>query len=92
MSLKKDKEKVLGERFSEERIASFLELTAPAGVNTDYHRLERAYRSMVADDFMIFVKLFKASGADINAESTRGETIRQLIESHHDMSDYLEAL
>ena len=92
MTIKKDKQKVLGERFTTERIAGFLDLTAPAGVNIDYHRLERAYRSMVADDFAIFVSLFKERGGDIEATSPRGETIAQLIGEHQSMGDYLKAL
>ena len=39
MSLRKDKEKVLGEIFDEARIATFLDYPAPAGINADFHLL-----------------------------------------------------
>ena len=44
--MKKDKERVQDEVWTEARIRSFLNLQPPAGVNADYHRLQRAYQSM----------------------------------------------
>src|SRR5690606_41940870 len=48
--LRKDKEKVLGEHFDDERIKSFFTYDAPAGIDPDYHLLEKAYRGMRSEE------------------------------------------
>ena len=53
--LLKDKQKVVDEVWTQERIKSFLFVEPPAGVNRDFHRLHKAYQSMRADDFEIFI-------------------------------------
>ena len=59
MSLKKDKEKVLGEVFDDERVRSFLDYQAPTGVSNDFHLLEKAYRGMNIDNFVTFLGFLK---------------------------------
>ena len=39
---RKDKKKVVDEVWTPERVKSFLELQAPAGIDPDFHRLRRA--------------------------------------------------
>lgn len=92
MSLKKDKKKVLGESFSDERIRTFLHITPYAGMSRDYCALERAYRSMIAENFATFVRFFTDEGMDINATNLEGETFMQAISSHRNAEEYLEAL
>lgn len=92
MSLRKDKEKVLGEIFDEERIKTFLEFTAPSGVNADFHLLEKAYRGMRGENFGTFVKLFIESGRNINAIGTEGKTFLQTIKHHRNSEEYVIAL
>lgn len=92
MSLRKDKEKVLGEIFDEARIATFLEFTAPSGVNSDFHLLEKAYRGMRGENFGTFVKLFVESGRDINAIGPDGKTFLQTIKNHRNGEEYVIAL
>lgn len=92
MSLRKDKEKVLGEIFDEERIKTFLAFTAPAGVNADFHLLEKAYRGMRGENFSTFAKLFIESGRDINAVGPEGKTFLQTIKSHRNGEEYVIAL
>jgi len=92
MSLRKDKEKVLGEIFDEERIKTFLAFTAPAGVNEDFHLLEKAYRGMRGENFSTFAKLFIESGRDINAVGPEGKTFLQTIKSHRNGEEYVIAL
>jgi hypothetical protein len=48
---RKDKQKIVDEVWTEERIRSFLDLQPPAGMDADFHRLQRAYQSMRAEDF-----------------------------------------
>ncbi|MGM8227061.1 PA4642 family protein [Cellvibrio sp. ARAG 10.3] len=92
MSLRKDKEKVLGEIFDEARIRTFLDYTAPAGVNADYHLLEKAYRGMRGENFETFVKLFVEAGKDLNAVGPEGKTFLQVIKPHRNSEEYVTAL
>lgn len=92
MSLRKDKEKVLGEIFDEERIKTFLNFTAPTGVNADFHLLEKAYRGMRGENFGTFVKLFVESGRDINVVGNEGKTFLQTIKAHRNSEEYVIAL
>ena len=92
MSLRKDKEKVLGEIFDEERIKTFLDFTAPTGVNADFHLLEKAYRGMRGENFSTFVRLFKDAGRDLNAVGPEGKTFLQTIKDHRNGEEYLLAL
>lgn len=92
MSLRKDKEKVLGEIFDEARIATFLDYPAPAGINADYHLLEKAYRGMRGENFDTFVKLFLAAGKDINAVGPEGKTFLQVVKDHRNGEEYAVAL
>lgn len=92
MSLRKDKEKVLGEIFDEARIRTFLEYKAPAGINTDYHLLEKAYRGMRGENFDTFVRLFVEAGKDLNAIGPEGKTFLQVIKTHRNSEEYTAAL
>jgi hypothetical protein len=92
MSLRKDKEKVLGEIFDEERIKTFLEFTAPAGINADFHLLEKAYRGMRGENFSTFVRLFKDAGRDLNSIGPDGKTFLQTIKPHRNGEEYILAL
>lgn len=92
MSLRKDKEKVLGEIFDEERIKTFLQYPAPAGINADFHLLEKAYRGMRGENFSTFVKLFVEAGHDLNAVGPEGKTFLQTIKNHRNGEEYIIAL
>ena len=81
MSLKKDKGKVLGEVFDDERVRSFLDYQAPAGVSNDFHALEKAYRGMNIDNFVTFLGVFKEAGRDLNATNPDGRHWRKLLVS-----------
>lgn len=92
MSLKKDKQKVLGETFDDERIKTFLDIIPPNGVNADYHCIEVAYRGMHQENFATFVKFFVEAGRDINSRNPQGKTIAQVISEHRHGDDYLEPI
>ena len=92
MSLRKDKEKVLGETFDDARIATFLDYPAPAGVNADYHLLEKAYRGMLGENFKTFVKFFVEAGKDVNAVGPEGKTFLQVVKAHRNGEEYAIAL
>lgn len=92
MALKKDKQKVLGEVFDDERIKTFLEYEAYGSQNPDYHLLEKAYRGMKADNFATFLDFFCEQGHDINAKNQNGINFLQTIHTHGQADDYIAAL
>lgn len=92
MVLKKDKKKVVGEFFDDDRIRGFLDSTPPHGVDADFHMLERAYRGMQPENFATFVKFFVAAGHDLNAKNPQGKTLVELVEQHSASDEYLAAL
>ncbi len=92
MSLKKDKEKVIGERFDDDRIKTFLHVEAYDNISPDFCALEKAYRGMVADNFATFVKFFVEEGLDINATNGEGKTILQIVSEHRQGQEYAAAL
>lgn len=92
MSLKKDKVKVLGEHFDDERIRSFLNIDTTGLNHPDYVILERAYRGMNPENFTTFVGFFVQSGKDINATGPEGKTLLQIVQTHRHGGEYANAL
>ncbi len=92
MSLKKDKQKVLGETFSDERVREFLTGSTVDGEHPDFTALERAYRGMKEDNFATFVTFFVEEGRDINAENANGETFLSVIKAHRHSGPYVATL
>lgn len=92
MSLKKDKQKVLGEHFDDERIKTFLEVEPYGNLSRDYCALEKAYRGMIAENFATFVQFFIAAGMDINATNLEGKTLLQVARTHRNSDAYVAAL
>lgn len=92
MTLKKDKQKVLGEIFDEERVAGFLIGEPPAGVNRDFYLLERAYRGMQAENFATFVQLCTQKGLDLNSPGPYGRSLLAQIEEHRQGGEYADIL
>lgn len=92
MSLRKDKEKVLGEIFTDEKIKVFFDYIPPVDVNGDYHLLEKAYRGMRGENFATFLQMFIAEGRDINAIGPEGKTLLQVIKTHRNGEEYAIAL
>jgi hypothetical protein len=88
MSLRKDKEKVLGEIFTDDKIKVFFDYTPPAGVSGDYHLLEKAYRGMRGENFETFVRMFMEAGRDINSVGPEGKTLLQTIKTHRNGEEY----
>lgn len=92
MSLKKDKKKVLGEVFDDERVKGFLQVEGNGLMDADYLALERAYRGMKAENFETFIRFFNEEGRDINARNTQGKTLLQVISDHRLSKDYIKVL
>jgi len=92
MTLKKDKQQVIGEVFDAGRLRGFLEVAPPAGVDPDYHILEKAYRGMGAENFATFLELFIAAGRNPRARNPAGQTLAEVIAGHRHAGPYLAAL
>lgn len=90
--LKKDKKKVLGEVFDDERVRSFLNYLPPEGVDADFHVLERAYRGMNIENFETFLNFFCAAKRNINATNQYGQTILGIVSRHRHGGEYGDAL
>lgn len=92
MALKKDKQKVLGETFDDERVKGFLDVKNVGDTDTDFVALERAYRGMKADNFATFVKFFVEDGKNINCVNSDGDSFLQMISLHRHSAPYVSAL
>ena len=91
-TLKKDKQKILGEIFDDARIKTFLDFDAPEGVDADFHILEKAYRGMGAENFSTFLKFFIEAGRNLRAENTQGQTLLDIVSAHKQGKEYISAL
>lgn len=90
--MRKDKEKVLDEVWTEDRVREFLDVQPPKGVNADFHMLLKAYQSMRAEDFEIFISMFLDKGHDINATDDRGRTVLNYASEHRNSGEFVEIL
>ena len=65
--MRKDKEKVIDEVWTEDHVKSYLNVRSHDGTSEDFHMLLKAYQSMRASDFELFVKFFLGEKRDLNA-------------------------
>lgn len=86
--MKKDKEKVLDEVWTEDRVRSFLDCQPLEGTNTDFHVLFKAYQSMRASDFKLFVDFFLAQKRDLNATDPAGQSVLSIVSQHRHGKEY----
>lgn len=91
-AMKKDKEKVLDEVWTEERVKSFLNLEPAEGIEHDFHVLVSAYRNMRLENFTEFLAFFKQAGRNFQATSPEGETLLDILKQHRKGAPYREAL
>ena len=90
--MRKDKEKVLDEVWTEEHVRSFLDVRPHDGSNEDFHMLLKAYQSMRASDFELFVKFFSDDKRDVNAQGKDGRTVLDIVSTHRHGAEYAEVL
>ena len=88
MAILKDKEKILGEVFNDERIKTFFNYHPPKNVNPDFHLLEKAYRGMNIDNFDTFVGFFLEKGYNINAKNAAGKSFTTIVNQHRHGKPY----
>ncbi|MEP5764826.1 MAG: PA4642 family protein [Halieaceae bacterium] len=90
--MKKDKEKVLDEVWTEDRVRSFLKVRSYDEVEEDFHMLLKAYQSMRAEDFASFVQFFLAEDRNLNSPNPDGQTVLSIVEEHRKSGEYAAIL
>ena len=90
--MKKDKEKVIDEVWTEEHVREFLYVRPHDGSDENFHMLLKAYQSMRPSDFELFVNFYCAEGRDVNARRGDGRSVLDLISDHRKGGDYANVL
>ena len=90
--LRKDKEKVLDEVWTEDHVRSFLEVRPFDDTNEDFFILLKAYQSMRADDFELFVGFFLAENRSLDARDKHDRTVLDIISTHRHGTPFAEVL
>ena len=90
--MRKDKEKVLDEVWTEDHVRSFLDVRSHDGSDDDFHMLLKAYQSMRASDFELFVQFFCEQDRNVNAAGLDGRSVLEIISTHRHGTEYAEIL
>jgi len=90
--MKKDKEKVVDEVWTEDHVKSFLSVRPFDNTDEDFHMLLKAYQSMRASDFALFVGFFLAEDRNINATGKEGNSVLEIISEHRLGTEYADIL
>ena len=90
--MKKDKQKVLDEVWTEDRVRSFLDSKSYDGTDENFHMLLKAYQSMRASDFELFVGFFVEQERDLDATDKAGRTVLQVVSGHRHGGPYADIL
>jgi len=88
----KDKEKVIDEVWTEARVREFLDVKTAEGIDADFHRLQKAYQAMRADNFEEFLEMFVAAGCNINARDPAGRTLLSYMNEHRNSGEFVEIM
>ena len=92
MALKKDKQKVFGGEWSEEKLRGYLDASPLANCSKEYSIVYKAYQQMLPEHFERFVQMYVAEGLPLDAKTDDGETILQVISAHGASAEYAEIL
>lgn len=90
--MKKDKQKVIDEVWTEDHVRSFLNIRPHDGSEENFYILLRAYQSMRAEDFELFVGFFTEQGRDINARGKDGRSVLDIVGEHSRSGEYAKIL
>ncbi len=90
--MKKDKQKVLDEVWTEDHVKSFLNVRPHDGTDEDFHMLLKAYQSMRASDFELFVAFFTGENRNVNAAGRDGRTVLDIVRTHRHGAEYADIL
>lgn len=90
--MRKDKEKVLDEVWTEDHVKSFLNVRPHDGTDADFHMLLKAYQSMRASDFELFVGFFTGEGRSVNATDKSGRSVLSIVSQHRKGAEFADIL
>ena len=90
--MRKDKEQVVDEVWTEDHVRSFLNVRSHDGTSEDFHMLLKAYQSMRASDFELFVGFFCEERRDLNATGRDGRTVLEIVSTHRHGVEYADIL
>ena len=90
--MRKDKEKVIDEVWTEDHVRSFLNVRSHDGSAEDFHMLLKAYQSMRASDFELFIGFFCEGDRDLNSAGSDGRTVLEIVCTHRHGAEYAEIL
>jgi hypothetical protein len=90
--VRKDKEKVLDEVWTDDHVRSFLKVRSHDGTDEDFHMLLKAYQSMRASDFELFVRFFHDENRNVNATGRDGRSVLDIVSTHRHGGEYADIL
>ena len=90
--MRKDKEKVLDEVWTEDHVKSFLQVRPHDGSDENFYMLLKAYQSMRAADFELFVAFMTEQGRDLNGTGKDGRTVLEIVSEHRHGAAYGDIL
>ena len=90
--MRKDKEKVLDDVWTEDHVKSFLNVRSHDNTDEDFHMLLKAYQSMRSDDFELFVGFFLGENRNINVTGLDGRTVLAIVCEHRLGGEYATIL
>lgn len=91
MALKKDKQKVIGEELSDEKLATMLETFISSGLN-EYDLIVRCYRHFRPHDFERVLDMMSAKQLEINPANALGQPFVEYLATHANGEPYVEAI
>ena len=90
--MRKDKEKGLDEVWTEDHVKSFLDVRPHDGSDEDFYMLLKAYQSMRASDFELFVQFFCGENRNLNATGKDDRTVLEIVSNHRHGAEYADIL
>ncbi len=90
--MKKDKVKVIDDVWTEDHIRTFLTVRPHDNSDQNFHMLLKAYQSMRAEDFKLFVDFFRAEDRQVNATGLDGRSVLDIVLEHRHGTDYADIL
>jgi len=90
--MKKDKQKVLDDVWTEDHVRSFLKVRPHDNTDEDFHMLLKSYQSMRPSDFQLFVNFFNDENRNINATGPDGRSVLEIVAEHRHGLEYADIL
>lgn len=81
-----------GEDWSDERVRGYLDRQPADDSNPDFHVLMTAYKHMRPHDFERFLGFFVATGRNLDATDSNGNTLLSLARSHAQSAEFVKLL